>query len=468
MGKKDDIKPAPDANAPPDKEPWLTPERYRRLGKYMKPWGKPPTGATFWIQLITTAAVIIISIFKGVDSSVELVISYGVPEYQQRQEPQSLAFGIIFLLTCFVVIVGYLWYWIQARQLAAQEAAEQKALAAEMEASKEKAAKAKAEAAAGRPMAAASEPTVADGSKGSTGGERSVMEEQLRQLEAQGQMALQQAVQRMVMEGRAAGKGDAELNEQLQALKQSHAQHMNKQKQMVVEMEQVRQAALAEGLSPEEAARRAAAIGEQHKHKQQLEAKHHNALRRVHQEALTAKVTDAEMSRRLEAQQKINSLELAHEEALQEMAAETGQRGEKEGLPPEEVMARIKAVVQEEREHWKQQHTELTAAEQAMRKDVEEMAKQREDDSLDPEIKEMLQARVRVSGLQARPELNGQLGTVTRYVKDKGRFAVTVENPEKGIASDQLLLKPANLSIVAKVGADGNEVDDEAAPPPLE
>ena len=41
----------------------------------MKPWGKPPTGVTFWVQLLTTAAVILISIFKGVDASVELVVS---------------------------------------------------------------------------------------------------------------------------------------------------------------------------------------------------------------------------------------------------------------------------------------------------------------------------------------------------------------------------------------------------------
>ena len=73
---------------------WLTPERYRRLGKYMKPWGKPPTGVTFWVQLLTTAAVILISIFKGVDSSVELVVSYGVPEYaDRRQDPKSLLWG---------------------------------------------------------------------------------------------------------------------------------------------------------------------------------------------------------------------------------------------------------------------------------------------------------------------------------------------------------------------------------------
>ena len=124
---------------------WMTAERYRRIGKYMKPWGKPPTGVTFWVQLLTTAAVIIISIFKGVDSSVEMVISYGVPEYHQQQSPQNLAFGIIFMLTCFVVLTGYLWLWFVEWRIKRQEAAALAESAELAEAAAAKAPKAKAD-----------------------------------------------------------------------------------------------------------------------------------------------------------------------------------------------------------------------------------------------------------------------------------------------------------------------------------
>ena len=131
-------------------------DRYRRMGKYLKPWGKPPTGATFWIQLITTAGtvrclklstkpsgasksdglalawtvVLVISIFKGVDSSVELVVSYGAPEFAPRQEPMNLAIGIIFMLTCACLLVGYCCHSRALRAAKAEEAAE----AAEVEA----------------------------------------------------------------------------------------------------------------------------------------------------------------------------------------------------------------------------------------------------------------------------------------------------------------------------------------------
>jgi hypothetical protein len=79
----------------------------------------------------------------------------------------------------------------------------------------------------------------------------------------------------------------------------------------------------------------------------------------------------------------------------------------------------------------------------------------------------MLMARVRINGLAAKPELNGRIGLAKCYVPDKERFAVAVE-VEKGEKPIEILLKPANLSIVTKVDAEGKEVDDDAAPPPLE
>lgn len=44
-------------------------------------------------------------------------------------------------------------------------------------------------------------------------------------------------------------------------------------------------------------------------------------------------------------------------------------------------------------------------------------------------------------------------------------MTVEVDKGEKPI---DILLKPANLSIVSRTDADGREVDDDAAPPPLE
>ena len=48
--------------------------------------------------------------------------------------------------------------------------------------------------------------------------------------------------------------------------------------------------------------------------------------------------------------------------------------------------------------------------------------------------------RVRIGGLQARPELNGRCGVAGRFDAAKGRYAVTVEGEAEAV-----LLKPANL-----------------------
>merc|ERR1719171_2027655 len=71
-----------------------------------------------------------------------------------------------------------------------------------------------------------------------------------------------------------------------------------------------------------------------------------------------------------------------------------------------------------------------------------EMAKQVEG------VKKLLNKRVRISGIQGRPELNGKHGMTTRFVPDKGRFAVTVE----GLEGESVLLKPQNLTAVDENG----------------
>ena len=119
---------------------------------------------------------------------------------------------------------------------------------------------------------------------------------------------------------------------------------------------------------------------------------------------------------------------------------------------------------------WEKALKAMLLMEKATQTDVIECGKQREDESIEQELREMLMCRVRISGLVGRPELNERVGTITRYVKDKGRFAVAVDRTEEEHFEppEQVLLKQGNLTVVTKIGADGKEVDEDAAPPPLE
>ena len=462
---------------------WLTPERYRRIGKYMKPWGKPPTGVTFWVQLLTTVAVIVISIFKGVDSSVELVISYGVPEYQQRQAPENLAFGIVFLLSCAVVLVGYLYLWIaewrMKKQMAREEAEEEAARAERLAAKQAQAGAAaaaqaeaapKAKAAESAPTAKpAAEPAVDGPASPPKGGVDKVrLEGNLEKLAREGNAQLHAALQQVVEEGNAQGMSQEELQARVQAVRQSHAQHMKNQVEMVREMEAVRSKALAEGASDDEANRKAAHCAQWHQHKMQLQQQQHKTLRLLVQEALEKdKCPQAEVQRRVDAMQVIHQHEVRAR--LEQMQACAKMEGEllKEGLPEPEVVAKVQEMVKEMDAKWAETRAGMMKQEEEKRKEVAEMIRQRDDDSLPAEIREMLMARVRINGLSAKPELNGRIGLAKCYVPDKERFAVAVE-VEKGEERIDILLKPANLTIVTKVDKDGREVDDDAAPPPLE
>merc|ERR1712146_542254 len=48
-------------------------------------------------------------------------------------------------------------------------------------------------------------------------------------------------------------------------------------------------------------------------------------------------------------------------------------------------------------------------------------------------------ARVTITGLKARPELNGPIGVVETFEEDKGRFAIA-------LGKEKILLKPTNLA----------------------
>lgn len=465
---------------------WMTPERYRRIGKYMKPWGKPPTGVTFWVQLLTTAAVIIISIFKGVDSSVELVVSYGVPEYQQKQAPENLAFGIVFLLTCGVALFGYLFMRFQEWRLTKQMAAEAAAEEAEKEARAQAKAQAKAEAEAKAKAAAAAAaekpkpPAVAPEAEKAAAAPASAsppsptkvqsqarLEMSLQKMAAEGNAQLQAAMQQIVEEGQAQGLSQDEMQMRIMMVRQSHAQHMKNQVEMVREMEGARQKALADGATEEEADARAKQCANFHQRKMQLQAQQQKALRAVHQEATSIQCPQMEVNRRIQAMQEINRQQMLAmtEQNSACMAAEA--EAIKEGLGPDEVLAKVQEVAKQCDETWNAKKASMMKNEDEIRKEMQLMFSQRKDDSLPAEIREMLLARVRIHDLQAKPELNGRCGVAKCYVTEKERFAVSVD-VEKGEKPIDLLLKPSNLTIITKVDADGKEIDDDAAPPPLD
>jgi len=91
----------------------LTPEQYKGIGKYLKPWGKPPTRATFWVQILTTVVVIIISIGKALES---------------LRDPTFLTFLIVGALFGLVLLLGYVKAKReQTRQIAEEEAADRAA-----------------------------------------------------------------------------------------------------------------------------------------------------------------------------------------------------------------------------------------------------------------------------------------------------------------------------------------------------
>lgn len=54
---------------------------------------------------------------------------------------------------------------------------------------------------------------------------------------------------------------------------------------------------------------------------------------------------------------------------------------------------------------------------------------------------------VRISGLQAKPELNGQIGSCADFVEDQGRYAVRLSDGKR------VALKPANLVVVSDAEA---------------
>lgn len=236
---------APAEEKPSLPERWLSPKQRKGIGRYLKPWGKQPTSATFWIQILTTVAVIIISIAKGADATVALVISTGPAEFQERQNPQFLALGIVTCLFTVVFVAGYImikWQRARLEKQAEREAKEAKE-AAEAAASKgvQEAAPAGAQEAGSKAEAA---PAKAPGkkaarTKASLEIEQREQEEALAQLQA----GLESALQQTLASAEADGCKPAETRRRVWAVQQEFADRT----QLAKEIHEIINAATVEG-----------------------------------------------------------------------------------------------------------------------------------------------------------------------------------------------------------------------------
>jgi hypothetical protein len=66
-------------------------------------------------------------------------------------------------------------------------------------------------------------------------------------------------------------------------------------------------------------------------------------------------------------------------------------------------------------------------------------------------------SRVRIEGLQARPELNGRTGVVYgAFNQESGRWAIHVDANDASPAT-QISVRPANLKILPAVASTDNE-----------
>jgi len=127
-----------------------------------------------------------------------------------------------------------------------------------------------------------------------------------------------------------------------------------------------------------------------------------------------------------------------------------------------EAQARAQAMAQAQAQAQARAQAEAQArARQAQAQaQAQKLAREAEGSKQVEGVKKLLNKRVRIEGIQGRPELNGMHGLTTRFVADKGRFAVTVE----GLEGESVLLKPQNLTAVDEDGQDEVDTDE---PPPL-
>ena len=77
-----------------------------------------------------------------------------------------------------------------------------------------------------------------------------------------------------------------------------------------------------------------------------------------------------------------------------------------------------------------------------------------------PPTPSLVGRRVRIGGLQARPELNGRCGVAELFDVAKGRYKVAVEGEAEAV-----MLKPANLQYVGKASATPSSAEPAAHPP---
>jgi len=441
---------APSAAPAAGGERWLTSQQYKGIGKYLKPWGKPPTGTTFWIQIITTAAVIVISILKGVESTVAIVVSTGpAATVHAEQNPMVLASGICFGLFSLVLGAGYL---LARRSAAAPPEVE-------------------AEEVVAAPKAKDGAPKEAKAKRREARSEEAQERQAIKSARLEAQLAeelkardtdLAHRRQEVWAQAEAEGLSAADTQKRMWLVEQDHQERVALKERI----HRVHEAAAKEGLSQEETHMRVNETIHMHEESRKMRQGQAKELRDLEQEAVKDGCLPAEVRRRVHSRKQAHAVELAAFETHREVITTVVQQCKAQNLKDEAIKqavtqakAKLTEDVHMKHRAWMMQEKKARALAAAALK---------ESARYPPEVRNIMLSRVRIDGLKARPELNGRFGTVATYKaaadNKPGRLAVTVDGE-----SAPVLLKMEALTVV---GFDDqplpmSEMTDEDGPPPL-
>jgi len=177
-----------------------------------------------------------------------------------------------------------------------------------------------------------------------------------------------------------------------------------------------------------------------------------------------------EMFRRVESRKRLHVVELKAFESHGPACDKVFRQALSEGKNQQEAQERVKQCSHAHKEQWEKQRLTMEAEEQIYRKESAKVFQATR--NLDPALRELIHAKVRAHGLSGRADLNDCKGWVTKYNKEKNRFAVKFDNKDE----KEVLLKPTNLTKIeaspANLGSSSPAPppppDDDDEPPPLE
>lgn len=253
---------------------------------------------------------------------------------------------------------------------------------------------------------------------------------------------------------------------------------MNARRAQIEHMRQAERSMVEQGATAEQVEEQMKRIAMQHQHawKVKMEwledrAKTRQELYRAGAPAQIIEEKVAECDRRHQAEWERQK---TREKALQAELQQIQEAARAEGCSPAEIQERIQARVQKHQDELKAEAAAKAKARPEWEKEVAAAKKPDKPDkkSQNAELQALLKAgRVQISGVKARPELNGRVGVAERYNEEKARFVVSVEPPEGDADGkpEQVLLKPSNLTpIGGKPASPAAAAPNDDDPPPLE